>query len=114
MTTLDAKGLAPCPFCGGEAERITLEDEENFGGDVICCTKCQASSHVEFGFKENLVAAWNRRAPAQSINAEMLEALKAILFEDSDKPEIDRIADRTRAAAIIDRAEAATDAGGDA
>lgn len=62
--------LKPCPFCGGRAERVTLEDEENFGGDVICCTQCQASSHVEFGRKENLVDRWNTRIlsaiPAQA------------------------------------------------
>jgi Lar family restriction alleviation protein len=60
-STDTAQELLPCPFCGGEAERFTLEDDENLGGDVICCTDCQASSNVEFGFKENLVANWNRR-----------------------------------------------------
>lgn len=56
--------LKPCPFCGGKAERITIGDDEpnNAGGDVICCTRCQASSHVEFGRKENLVSRWNTRA----------------------------------------------------
>jgi len=56
-------GLEPCPFCGGEAERFTIEEEgDNFGGDVICCKSCGASSHVEFGYKENLVSRWNTRA----------------------------------------------------
>lgn len=57
-------GLKPCPFCGGKAERATLEDGENAGGDVIFCTGiCGASSHVEFGRKENLVSLWNTRTP---------------------------------------------------
>jgi Lar family restriction alleviation protein len=56
--------LLPCPFCGGEAKRVTLgpdDGPDNVGGDVICCIRCQASSHVEFGRKENLVDRWNTR-----------------------------------------------------
>ncbi|EAZ1914902.1 restriction alleviation protein, Lar family [Salmonella enterica] len=57
-------GLMPCPFCGGKAHQLTIEqdDDPHFGGDVITCTECGASSHVEFGFKENLKSAWNSRA----------------------------------------------------
>ncbi|MGY9268749.1 Lar family restriction alleviation protein [Citrobacter freundii] len=53
----------PCPFCGGKAHQLTIEqdDDPHFGGDVITCTECGASSHVEFGFKENLKSAWNSR-----------------------------------------------------
>lgn len=60
----DIDFLAPCPFCGGAAKRLTIGEDEpnNAGGDVICCSVCDASSHVEFGRKENLVSAWNRRA----------------------------------------------------
>lgn len=54
--------LLPCPFCGGKATRITLQDEENFGGDVIICQNCDACSRVVFGEKEGLVETWNRRA----------------------------------------------------
>ena len=56
-------GLMPCPFCGGKAHQLTIEqdDDPHFGGDVITCTECWASSHVEFGFKENLKSAWNSR-----------------------------------------------------
>ncbi len=53
--------LKPCPFCGGEAERVDIEDGENAGGSVICCTACQASGNLEFGRKENFMANWNRR-----------------------------------------------------
>lgn len=57
------QALEPCPFCGGEARRFTIgeNEPENAGGDVISCTKCGASSHVEFGRKENLVDRWNHR-----------------------------------------------------
>lgn len=68
--------LAPCPFCGGEAEWLDLDSDEaggsNAGGSVISCKACQASSHVEFGRKENLVAAWNRRAPTNTEGGEGL------------------------------------------
>lgn len=60
MTEIET--LLPCPFCGGEAERIDIEDGNNAGGSFICCTVCQASGNVEFEFKENFVSNWNRRA----------------------------------------------------
>jgi Lar family restriction alleviation protein len=56
--------LEPCPFCGGEAERLELTDEDNFGGSVICCKQCGASSSVHFDRKENLEDGWNRRVQA--------------------------------------------------
>ena len=62
------EALKACPFCGGEAQRMTIGEDEpnNAGGDVIVCTQCQASGHVEFGRKENLVSRWNARTPPPS------------------------------------------------
>ncbi|ABF71320.1 p066 [Rhizobium phage 16-3] len=54
--------LKPCPFCGGDAERVDIAEGENAGGSCISCTACQASGNVEFGYKENFVSNWNRRA----------------------------------------------------
>lgn len=54
--------LMPCPFCGGEAERIDIEEGENAGGSCVSCKKCLASGPVEFDFKENFTRNWNRRA----------------------------------------------------
>lgn len=56
-----SESLKPCPFCGGEPERLELTDEDNFGGSVISCKKCGASSPVHFDRKENLDDSWNRR-----------------------------------------------------
>ena len=53
--------LLPCPFCGGEAERIDFDEGENAGGSCISCKECNASGNVEFGYKENFVSNWNRR-----------------------------------------------------
>lgn len=62
-----ASELLLCPFCGGEAERIDFGPGagENEGGSCIACRRCRASGPVEFGFKENFIANWNRRAAAQ-------------------------------------------------
>lgn len=56
--------LLPCPFCGGEPERIDFGpgDAENEGGSCIACKQCQSSGPVEFGRKENFISNWNRRA----------------------------------------------------
>jgi len=54
--------LLPCPFCGGSADRIDIEDGDNAGGSCVICTQCNASGNVEFGFKENFISNWNRRA----------------------------------------------------
>ena len=53
--------LKPCPFCGGLAEIVDIDEGENAGGSCVCCTTCLASSKVEFGFKENFISNWNRR-----------------------------------------------------
>lgn len=58
--------LKPCPFCGGEAEIIHIDEGENAGGSCVCCTQCLASSNVEFEFKENFVSNWNRRTASAS------------------------------------------------
>jgi Lar family restriction alleviation protein len=73
--------LRPCPFCGGQAKRFTIGDEEPSnaaGGDVICCERCGASSHVEFGYKENLVSNWNSRVEA-SHHAEIVSSCTHLL-----------------------------------
>jgi hypothetical protein len=45
--------LKPCPFCGGEATRdIIFEGGSNYGGEIIGCKKCLASTRVFFGGKE--------------------------------------------------------------
>lgn len=86
--------LKPCPFCAGGAERHTIGDEEptNRGGDVICCPECGASSHVEFGRKENIVGLWNQRAdlsaflPMEEWDARDEAVLLMVDYTDGDHP----------------------------
>lgn len=77
------EGLKPCPFCGGEAEIIHLDDGDNAGGSCVCCTRCQASGNVEFGRKENFVDNWNRRATTQP--AEQSGAFRLVPVKPTDK-----------------------------
>lgn len=57
--------LKSCPFCGGVAARdIILEDGSNYGGEIIGCKRCLASTRVFFGEKEGLEESWNTRTPA--------------------------------------------------
>ena len=66
--------LKPCPFCGGVAARdIILEDGSNYGGEIIGCKRCLASTRVFFGEKEGLEESWNTRTPAPA-EVEELEA----------------------------------------
>jgi Lar family restriction alleviation protein len=58
--------LKPCPFCGGKASIINVEEPSNIGGKVVQCEKCEASTRVWFPIKDAvdqiLREAWNRRA----------------------------------------------------
>lgn len=66
--------LKPCPFCGGVAARdIILEDGSNYGGEIIVCKRCLASTRVFFGEKEGLEESWNTRTPAPAEVEELLE-----------------------------------------
>lgn len=65
---LEPGELRPCPFCGARAEVVHFEgpecseDDANFGGSCVQCTRCKASSAVVFGYKETLYSGWNERA----------------------------------------------------
>ena len=67
---LEPGKLRPCPFCGGEAERIDFDENddepENIGGSAITCKRCKCSTAVVFGYKETLFSSWNERAPANA------------------------------------------------
>lgn len=75
---MSSEELKPCPFCGGKAKRVTLQDEENFGGDVIVCINCDACSRVVFGEKEGLNEAWNARAQLAAIQGGMGEVVEVV------------------------------------
>lgn len=100
--------LLPCPVCGAPAERIDfgIGSAENEGGSCIACTVCQHSGPIEFGFKENFVSNWNRRAlsaqPSPGGQGDALLDQARKLFD-----ELGAIADDDRCVAILAAALAA-------
>lgn len=68
--------LKSCPFCGGEAARLDLEDGDCVGGSVIVCTRCQASTAAHFDRKEHLYSSWNDRV-TDRVTVSELEELAA-------------------------------------
>lgn len=79
--------LLPCPFCGGEPERIDVPYEDdvdggmNAGGSCIQCKRCAASTGLHFDRKENLYSSWNERAKDTAL-ADKIEALIAEFGDD--------------------------------
>ena len=85
----DLMALAPCPFCGGEAERIDiptvgsdpeLGGDPNAGGSCISCKRCAASTALHFDRKENLYSSWNDRAASRSAPVDR-EAVARLAYE---------------------------------
>lgn len=100
--------LLPCPFCGAPAEKLELTDEPNIGGSCISCTHCQASSAVEFEFKETLIERWNRRQRTGRDLA-IEEKLRAIVSEHQHGFDMARLGfelqDAARLIATLDASE---------
>jgi len=65
--------LKACPFCGGEAEQFTCEESDNYGGQVIGCKSCSASTRVFFGECEGIFEAWNTRTPPATASDEEIK-----------------------------------------
>lgn len=52
--------LAPCPFCGGEAE-VIIKDWDNRADEyMVHCTKCGVRQKDYYANKESVIKAWNR------------------------------------------------------
>jgi len=70
-----AEALKPCPFCGGEAEAISLFAKPHPGNTYVKCKVCSAAT--ERGSYDWAVSAWNRRAPDEK-DAEIARLREAL------------------------------------
>lgn len=66
---LELREIKPCPFCGGIARMLEIQDGEFDGGQCIECMKCHASTNICFPLKDScreiLLDAWNTRHPGE-------------------------------------------------
>jgi len=70
----DSDKLKPCPFCGGDAEIITLEGGDgdvNAGAMCVQCPSCGSASSLVYPLmddvKDLLLERWNKRASRAAI-----------------------------------------------
>lgn len=89
--------LIACPFCGGAAGRVDFDDDDdgNFGGSCIQCTRCSATTAVHFDRKENLVSSWNERvmfrqgaATLNIIGQALMDAQRDKVLTQADRDEL--------------------------
>jgi Lar family restriction alleviation protein len=74
MTDNLKDALAPCPFCGGEAERAHQEAQRGLGKAVyIWCPNCESRTGLAWSGSAEAIAAWNRRAPITPPAADLVE-----------------------------------------
>ena len=68
--------LKPCPFCGSEAEFVTVQDGPEKGAMTISCMRmgCIARAGQSYDSARNLKAGlaerWNRRTPPSAVDVE--------------------------------------------
>lgn len=84
--TLERETLLPCPFCGGEAEILTIpEDHPDAGAMFVqCCdSRCMTSSALLYPLMGDvralLVERWNRRAAPAAQSDERIRVLREAL-----------------------------------
>jgi hypothetical protein len=77
-TTTQTRELEPCPFCGGEAI---------LGMFNVWCAGCEAATKrdVDASAQEK-IAAWNTRAPSDTEQVRLREALEQIAEEWGHPP----------------------------
>ena len=72
----DKSSLLPCPFCGGEAEIVTLNMLVEHSPVGVGCSSCAAilgeySDYKRFNTEAEAIEAWNTRASETQLLAEM-------------------------------------------
>ena len=72
----DTTTLAPCPFCGGN-QTAAPHDTHRPGCYFLVLASVKASPDADVSWATDLIAAWNRRAPAPASHEAPTTALAA-------------------------------------
>lgn len=88
MSRMDARELLPCPFCGGVADFVDVNDEDG-RGIAVACDGCGVGSRIYYPLKDDATRpagdAWNERAGAAKemakLNAAALDVLEEALAQ---------------------------------
>jgi Lar family restriction alleviation protein len=81
--------LKKCPFCGGEAAIVPLEEQEYIAaGFYVSCAnrECKAEAYTDdFPTEQEAIAAWNRRADGWiSVKERLPEMFEIVLICDGE------------------------------
>ena len=72
----DTTTLAPCPFCGSN-QTAAPHDTHRPGCYFLVLASVKASPDADVSWATDLIAAWNRRAPAPASHEALTTALAA-------------------------------------
>lgn len=88
MSCMDPRELLPCPFCGGVADFVDVQDEDG-RGVAVSCDGCGVGSRIYYPLKDDATRpagdAWNDRAGAAKemakLNSAALDLIETALAQ---------------------------------
>jgi len=76
--------LLPCPFCGGRTRLLPYRHPTGATGMTVSCTVCGVTKKETTRFKDQIVAAWNRRQGEEILRSRLLSAKEIIKTQEEN------------------------------